>query len=132
LTEFITGGSTAANETPTFRRYEPGRVEIEVTMNRPGFLVLADVYFVGWQAWSGGKSLPILRANRAMRAVPLPAGKHVVEFIYASRSFTIGAVASALAWPLAALFAWRLRRRAFVPAQGRSGGANRSNDKVSE
>ncbi|HVJ82084.1 MAG TPA: hypothetical protein VNC50_13530 [Planctomycetia bacterium] len=122
LTDYISGGPTAPSETPIFRRYEPGRVEIEVSLERPGFLVLADAYFAGWQARSGDRTLPILRANRAMRAVPLPAGKHVVEFVFTSRSFVIGAIASALAWAVAALLSWRR----FI-----AGRANRSISQVS-
>src|SRR5262249_14882675 len=44
LQEFAPGGPPAPSEAPEITRYEPQRVEIDVTMERPGILVLADVY----------------------------------------------------------------------------------------
>jgi hypothetical protein len=79
----------------------PGRVEIvddrgesvrlNVTSPRPGFVVLTDQDYPGWEATVDGIPTPILRANYAFRAVRVPAGISVVEFRYRPRSVWLGA-----------------------------------------
>lgn len=71
--------------------YEDTRVRIAVDSSQPGFLVLTDSYYPGWQAWINGRLEPILRANTVLRAVPVPAGHSNVEFRYRPRSFYVGA-----------------------------------------
>lgn len=71
-------------------RYENRRVRIRTSLNGAGILVLADSYYPGWRAYVDGKESEILRANLFFRGVQLSAGKHVVEFRYQPRSFTIG------------------------------------------
>jgi len=62
--------------------YEPDRVVVGAELAAPGYLVLADRYADGWHAHAGDVDLPIFRANGVQRAVPLPAGSHVVTFDY--------------------------------------------------
>jgi hypothetical protein len=62
--------------------YEPDQVVVGAELAAPGYLVLADRYADGWHARAGGVDLPIFRANGIQRAVPLPAGSHVVTFDY--------------------------------------------------
>ena len=69
-------------------------VEVEPTLASPGFLVLADSFYPGWQATVDGAPAPILPANHLFRAVPVPAGRHRVRFEYRPWSFTLGAGAS--------------------------------------
>jgi hypothetical protein len=85
---------------------EPQRVEIEAELPRAGLLVLSDLRAPGWQAvvhptdaTAGHSSaVEIVRTNRVMRGVPLPKGRHRVEFVYRPMSFYIGAAVSGLAW----------------------------------
>jgi hypothetical protein len=59
------------------------RVEIEVEVDRPGYLVLADTYDPGWRATLDGRPAPICAANLAFRAVYVAeAGRHRVVFRY--------------------------------------------------
>ena len=112
----ITDSSAGDQEACEFIEYAPERVRIETTLNRAGFLVLADAYAPGWTACdaASGKELPILRTNRVMRGVWLPAGTHTIEFRYQPQSFRWGALISAVAWNvltltvcLSAFVAWR-------------------------
>jgi len=92
------------------RRREPCRVadtnsatlDIDVELLAPGLLVVSDLYYPGWQATVETKgqkrSVPILRTNRVMRGVVLPAGKHWVRFEYRPASFMMGATISIMAW----------------------------------
>ena len=69
---------------------DPGQVRVEVQASSNALLVLADQHFPGWRATVDGTPCPILAANYIMRAVPVPAGKHVVEFSYQPTTFRLG------------------------------------------
>ena len=57
-------------------------VVIEVDSDRPGVLVLHDLYYPGWEARVDGVQGTLLRANLLFRGVEVPAGHHIVEFSY--------------------------------------------------
>lgn len=65
---------------------------VEASLPQPGFLLLLDTCFPGWSAYVNGVKTPILRADYNFRAVPLPAGKSMVRFVYQPRSFQWGVV----------------------------------------
>lgn len=101
------GASTVAIES-----YGPNRVKVSVDAAKPGFLFLSDTFFPGWKALRDGRPAQILRAWLNFRAVPVPQGKSVVEFVYRPLPLTIGLLAAgltALAW-LLLYRAYRLRR----------------------
>lgn len=58
------------------------QVALEVDAERPGHLVLVDAYDPGWRATVDGQPAPLVPANVAFRAVPVPPGRHVVEMKY--------------------------------------------------
>jgi hypothetical protein len=82
--------------------YESNRVLCQVQSHSPGYLVLLDSYYPGWNATVDGRQTDILRANYAFRAVFVPAGSHRVEFRFAPRTFYAG-VAITLATALMAV-----------------------------
>jgi uncharacterized membrane protein YfhO len=71
--------------------YEPSRVVIEAELSQPGWLVLSDTDYPGWEAMVDERSAPIYQANGCVRAVPLEAGQHEVIFRFRPRPFYIGA-----------------------------------------
>jgi len=75
-------------------KYEPPYIKIRVNTTQPGFLVLCDTYYPGWNVYINGNSVDILRANYAFRAVELPKGETVVEFKYVPLSFYVGGLIS--------------------------------------
>jgi len=83
----------AATQTSTASvvREGPNRVVVQANAAQPGYLVLADIYYPGWQATVDGKPTDILAANHAFRAVELAAGEHTVVFEYTPLSFRAGA-----------------------------------------
>jgi len=92
--------------------YTPDRVRLDVQLERPGVVVLADAYGSGWHATLDGARVPVLRANVAFRAVEAPAGRHVIEFVYRPAPVVAGLVCAALAVALAcAWLAWDRRPR---------------------
>ncbi len=58
---------------------------LNVRASVPGFLVLADHYWPGWQATVDTRPAKIYRANGILRAVFVPPGAHLVEFNYQPR-----------------------------------------------
>lgn len=77
--------------------YQPERVEVAVSLDSPGWLVLSDTVYPGWQVTVNGQPADIIPANLLFRAVELPAGEHQVVFTFQPRSFQIGAGVSGVA-----------------------------------
>lgn len=94
------GPSTCAAEgaTTAVRLIEeaPERVLARVVAPEAGYVVLLDSYYPGWEARVDGRPAPVLRANFAFRAVPVPAGEHLVEFAYRPAGLARGAAVSAV------------------------------------
>ncbi len=82
------------NSTLAILRYDPDTVTIAVETDRPGYLVLPDAYYPGWQATVDGQLAPIQRANYAFRAVYVPTGEHTVQFSFEPVIWTVGLLVS--------------------------------------
>jgi O-antigen/teichoic acid export membrane protein len=87
-------------------RYTANELFVDVNLSDRGWLFLGDAWFPGWKAYlrpfGGDESqeteLTIHRANRAFRAVYLPAdGQWTVRFVYSPMSFKLGLYISFLA-----------------------------------
>jgi hypothetical protein len=91
LSGFQTRGAPSATDQATIVSYAPERVEIKTSLASPGWLVLLDTYYPGWQATIDGQPVEIARANLHFRAVAVPEGEHTVLFEFKSRSVQIGA-----------------------------------------
>jgi hypothetical protein len=87
----------------TVRAWAPEALQLEVWTEKPGFLVVGDVWYPGWQAWVDGQPAPVLRAYTTLRAVPVPAGAHVVILRYEPLSVRLGLALSGLAFALLCL-----------------------------
>lgn len=90
LSEEISPGSGEVKITD----YTSGKIKIEVIHSQPQLLFLSDNYYPGWQAKVDGWETKIYRANYAFRAIFVPEGKHLVEFIYDPISFKAGLILS--------------------------------------
>lgn len=85
----------------------PNRLRFLTRSASSGWLVLADVWYPGWQAWVDGEPVAIWRANYLFRAVPVAGGEHEVVLAYRPVPFWLGLVISGLAW--AAVIAWAFK-----------------------
>lgn len=106
----------APRATPTPARFlvdDFDRFVIEAESEKDAVLFVADSFLPGWTARvDGGAPIPCARANLTFRAIPFPAGKHVVEFRYESSFVRAGMIAFCSGLGLAALLALTsLRRR---------------------
>ncbi len=84
------------NSSAAISSYGINRIVTDVTTDKPALLVLSEVYYPSWKATVDGKPAPVLRADYALRAIPVPAGKHRVVCYYADPDFTKGLVISLL------------------------------------
>jgi len=75
----------------------PSKILLEIDSPNPGYLVIADVWYPGWQAIVDGYPTPILHANFLFRAVALPSGEHEVVIAYQPKGFYWGVVVSGCA-----------------------------------
>jgi Bacterial membrane protein YfhO/Dolichyl-phosphate-mannose-protein mannosyltransferase len=83
-----------ANAEAKVVRYEPQRIELRTRNSQPGFLVLSEIYYRGWEAWIDGRRAPVERVNYLLRGLAVPAGDHHIEFVFRQSSFLAGAVLS--------------------------------------
>jgi hypothetical protein len=86
-------------------------IDVDVQLPAAGFLVLSESHYPGWQATVDGHPAPIMRANYAFRAVPLPSGAHIVRLRFRPIVQVAGLVVTLLSVAACAAIAWRCRAR---------------------
>jgi hypothetical protein len=91
--------------------YTPQRIELQTANAQPGFLILSEIYYPGWEAWVDGQRAPVEQVNFTLRGVELPPGEHRVEFVFRSPSFRNGAAWSLAGVMLLLLGAFAFRRK---------------------
>jgi hypothetical protein len=65
-----------------YREDNTTRVRLHLSAPARGFVVLADLYYPGWEALVDGRRVPIYKANYAFRAVEVGVGEHDIVFSY--------------------------------------------------
>jgi len=71
--------------------YTEEKIVVRVHLKEPGYLVLTDAFYPGWEAHSlRFGSLPVRKVWGYFRAISLPEGNDTIEFAYRPRSFRIG------------------------------------------
>ncbi|HZN92879.1 MAG TPA: YfhO family protein [Myxococcales bacterium] len=86
-------------------------IEVDAVACQDAYLVVTDSYYPGWVAEVDGREAPVVRADYALRAVPLIAGAHHVVLRYRPASFGVGLALSIVSWATFAVVMWRARRR---------------------
>jgi hypothetical protein len=123
----VPAGTADSVGTARVTRYKLHEVEVEVNAYRPAVLRLADLYYPDWKVFVDGKPGRLLRADHALRAVGVPAGRHTVLFKFVSGAFQAGLwvsiVSTFLSLVLLAVGAWLDRRPAPLLTRGPAPGA---------
>lgn len=98
----------------SIQKYSEQEVLIKTNSNFNSMLVISDNFYPGWKAYVDDKETKIYRANYTLRAVELPAGKHIIRFLYSPSSFKIGlaiSIMSIVIYIIAVVFMKRLKQK---------------------
>lgn len=58
----------------------PGNIVYKSRCAEPKMAVFSEVYYKTWKAYIDGEEVKPIRANYVLRALPIPAGEHTIEF----------------------------------------------------
>ena len=97
----------------TVRTDSGDKIRADVRADGAGYVVVADGLQSGWSASVDGRSVPLVRADHALVAVPVPRGAHTIELTATPRGWRVGTLISLLALVLvvAIVAVWLVRRR---------------------
>ncbi|MDP4188179.1 MAG: YfhO family protein [Bacteroidota bacterium] len=71
--------------------YLPNDLVYESKSTKPQLAVFSEIYYAeGWNAFLDGKPVQHCRADYVLRAMPVPAGKHNIEFKFQPKSYDYG------------------------------------------
>ena len=92
--------------------YDSDFVTYNVDAKKDELAVFSEIYYPkGWQVTIDGQPAEMIRANYTLRALPIPAGKHIVEFRFDPKSIkvtdTIAYIALAIMLLTAGWIVWR-------------------------
>jgi hypothetical protein len=108
LGETLSRESALPGAAATIRRFEPNWLQVEVEAKEKALLVLAEAWYPGWRAEIDGRVCACVPANLWMRAIPVPAGRHLVRVYFHQDYLLLGLLISlastvvlllVLAWP---------------------------------
>ncbi|MFN8459859.1 MAG: YfhO family protein, partial [Anaerolineae bacterium] len=90
-------------------------IEVETKIDQPGWLVVSELWYPGWQAQVNGAPQPVERVNGLLRGVYLAeAGQHRVSLKYEPETVRWGSWISGITLGLViilGILAWRQTRR---------------------
>ncbi|MEZ5198287.1 MAG: YfhO family protein [Bacteroidales bacterium] len=90
----ILGDFTPAHDSAAMIRlieYKPNELQYQVNTGRDNIVVFSEIYYdKGWNAYVDGEKVPHFRTNYVLRAMIVPAGKHLVEFKFEPKVYRVG------------------------------------------
>lgn len=105
----VAGGPLPGDSVRIVER-RPGRVVLDVTAGEPALLVVSEIHYPGWRATVDGEPVALMRADHALMALPVDAGRHAVELRFAPQVVVLGLAITLLTLSVAVLLALRTRR----------------------
>ncbi len=103
LAPFLSGTQPRASETAKVSYPDPQTVVIDATLDFKGIVVLADVFYPGWELTIDGKPAKVYQVNRMMRGAAVDEGKHRLVYQFNPSSFRIGRIVSLIGLAVLAL-----------------------------
>ncbi|HVW31951.1 MAG TPA: YfhO family protein, partial [Acidimicrobiia bacterium] len=100
----------AAGTVQSVRRGD-GSVDVAVTADRAGILVLSQAWFPGWQATVDGRPAPVMRVDGLVQGIPIDPGAHQIHLAYQAPGLRAGAAITGLTATGLLLYAGAARRR---------------------
>lgn len=85
-TQEILTANVRLNVPYQIKQFTPNVLELSANVRsvKPVWMMYADVYHRGWKAQVNGKTVTILKADMAYKAIPLPPGKNIIRFTFIS------------------------------------------------
>jgi hypothetical protein len=80
----------------SLRYEEGGRIHIEVSARKKGFLVLSESSYPGWRVFVDGREKECLWLNLLFQGVEIDSGRHDIDFVFRPKGFAIFALISAV------------------------------------
>jgi hypothetical protein len=90
-----------ADTTATIRLVSsnPKSLKYESKSSSDGLAVFSEIYYPGWEATIDGNPANVLRADYILRALEIPAGEHVIEFVFRPEAYVTGnKITTASSW----------------------------------
>jgi hypothetical protein len=94
--EGLAPSADASGDRVEIASYGPERIRLDVDSASGGLVVLSEAFYPGWNAYIDGKRADAVRVDYLLRGVVVPAGAHVIEWRFESRSLTIGTLISGM------------------------------------
>jgi len=91
---YLSRQATSPSETVKVTYPDPQQAVLEVSLDSPGLVILADVHYPGWKLAIDGKPAPIYRVNGLMRGAAVSSGAHRLVYTYRPQSFRFGRLVS--------------------------------------
>ena len=76
--------------------YSINKIRINVTVDKPAYLIFSEIYYPGWRARIDGKVTSILCGNYLFRTLSIPDGEHEIILYFISWPFRIGIIISVI------------------------------------
>jgi hypothetical protein len=90
LSEELNHGNASAGSV-RLTLFKPDYLSYEVDLVQKSLVVFSEVYYEGgWKAFVDGEPVDHLRADYILRALPVDAGKHKIEFRFQFMPFDVG------------------------------------------
>ncbi|MEP7219486.1 MAG: hypothetical protein ABI876_11245, partial [Bacteroidota bacterium] len=71
-------------------KYDASEIQVGVTTDKPGILVMSEIWYPAWHVSIDGAPAKLLTADYSLRGVAVPAGTHTVLFRFESSAFRTG------------------------------------------
>ncbi|UAY53164.1 YfhO family protein [Ferruginibacter albus] len=110
-TEFknIVGTVVASDSTASIKQitFDNEAIKYESNSNSNNLAVFSEIFYKDWKAYIDGKETPIAKANYVLRALPIPAGKHTIEFKFEPKIFKLSyGISEITGWVMFLLLIW--------------------------
>ena len=108
------------------RSYSANRIELETELAAPGWLILSEIWYPGWQAMVNGSPRPVERVDGLLRGLYLSQpGPHQITLVYRPRSVSLGGWVSGLTSGLLVVMSL------FLASKARLIGGDKTMEKIS-
>lgn len=82
FSKFPAGGKGSGSERIAVKEFRANAIAIDLVSKDKAWLVYADAFHPGWQAFLNGRKVPVYEAYLGFKAVPVPAGASEVRMVF--------------------------------------------------